>query len=83
VSATFLTSEELEELTGFKANHCQVRWLERHGWRFFLTRKGAPRVARGHFNQRMGCGDRVSRYADDLNHAAATIQPNFAFLDRR
>jgi hypothetical protein len=79
----FLSPAELVTLTGFKARHCQVRWLERNRWRFALTRRQEPRVARDHFNERMGCGGRATGHADAINLAAAAAQPNFAALDRR
>lgn len=83
MNALFLTHSELIELTGFKAAHCQVRWLERHRWRFALTRRSAPRVAREHFNEKMGCGPRSMSSADAANLAAAVEQPNFAAISRR
>lgn len=83
MNCLFLTHAELVELTGFKAPHCQVRWLERHRWRFVLTRRGAPRVAREHFNEKMGCGARASTHAEAVNLAAAVEQPNFAAIGRR
>ena len=83
MSATFLTPAELVDLTGFKARHCQVRWLERNRWRFAMTRRKEPRVARDHFNDRMGCGGRAATHADAVNQAAGAAQPNFAALDRR
>lgn len=83
MSALFLTPEELRDLTGFRAAHCQVRWLERNRWRFAMTRRNEPRVAREHFNERMGCGGRLLSHADTLNLAASTAVPNFAALDRR
>ena len=71
-------------MTGFKATHCQVRWLTRNRWRYALTRRNEPRVARDHFNERMGCGIPTGgSYADAINHAAASEQPNFAALTRR
>ena len=80
----FLTRSELVELTGFKAAHCQARWLTRNRWRFVLTRRNEPRVARDHFNDRMGCADdRGAGLADSINHAALHELPNFAALDRR
>lgn len=80
----FLTRDELVDLTGFKAPHCQARWLSRNRWRYVLTRRNEPRVARDHFNDRMGCGDgSATGQADTINHAAAGEQPNFAALDRR
>ena len=49
-----------------------------------LTKRKEPRVARAHFNDRMGCGDGwAAKQADPINHAAAGEQPNFAALDRR
>lgn len=84
MTTLFLTSDELVDLTGFKAAHCQVRWLTRNRWRFALTRHKQPRVARDHFNDRMGCGDGGSAsHADAMNHAAMGEQPNFAALGRR
>ncbi len=79
----FLTSEELRELTGFRAAHCQVRWLERNRWRFALNRRNEPRVARQYFQERMGCAGGRATFADAINHAAAAAVPNFTALDRR
>jgi hypothetical protein len=80
----FLTRTELVELTGFKAAHCQARWLERNRWRFALTRRNEPRVARDHFNSRMGCSaGKATGRADELNQVAMIEQPNFAALSRR
>ena len=87
MSDLFLTVDELSDLTGFKAPHCQARWLTRNRWRYVLNRRNAPRVARNHFNERMGCGDGSSAgragLADAINQAAAGEQPNFAALERR
>ena len=48
-----------------------------------MTRRREPRVARDHFNERMGCGGRAATHADAVNLAAGAAQPNFAALDRR
>lgn len=79
----FLSREELAELTGFRASHCQARWLAGNRWRYVMTRRNEPRVAREHFNERMGCGGKASGHADAINQAAATEQPNYAALVRR
>ena len=80
----FLTRSELVELTGFKAAHCQARWLTRNRWRFVLTRHNEPRVARDHFNSRMGCSSgKAPGQADEINQAAMLEQPNFGALNRR
>ena len=83
MSDLFLTHQELLDLTGFKAPHCQARWLERHRWRYVMNRHNEPRVAREHFAERMGCGGRVTSHADAINQAAAVAQPNFAAINRR
>ena len=83
VNELFLSVAELTDLTGFRARHCQARWLERNRWRFALDRHNRPRVARDHFDERMGCGGRALAHADTINQAAAGVQPNFAALDRR
>ena len=36
MSDLFLTVDELSDLTGFKAPHCQARWLTRNRWRYVL-----------------------------------------------
>jgi hypothetical protein len=83
MSDLFLTRAELIELTGFKARHAQARWLDGHRWRYVTNSRNEPRVAREHFNERMGCGGRAGTHADAINQAAACVQPNFAALDRR
>lgn len=84
MSDLFLTPAELVDLTGFKAPHCQARWLTRNRWRFVLNRRREPKVARQHFADRMGCSDgTVAGHAALINQAAAGEQPNFAALDRR
>lgn len=84
MSDLFLTHAELVDLTGFKAPHCQARWLTRNRWRFVLNRRKEPKVARQHFSDRMGCGDGSSTsHASLIHQAAAGEQPNFAALDRR
>lgn len=83
-AALFLTPDEMVDLTGFKAPHCQARWLTRNRWRFVLNRRKAPRVARDHFNERMGCTTiTAASHADLANLAAMGEQPNFAALTRR
>jgi hypothetical protein len=90
MSDPFLSHAELVDLTGFKAPHCQARWLTRNRWRFVLNRHNEPKVARRHFTDRMGCGDGGGggggasiSHVHPINQAAAGEQPNFAALDRR
>ena len=80
MSAIFMTPGELAELTGFRAPHCQVRWLDRNRWRYALDRNSRPKVAREYFGERLGV--RASLDVNQVNHAATLEQPNFAALDR-
>lgn len=50
----FLTSDEIQELTGFKATHKQCEWLYDHGYPFDKTRSGRPKVLRSYIEQRLG-----------------------------
>jgi len=49
----FLTAAELVELTGYRRQHEQRRWLIAHRWRFEQNAAGAPRVARAYLERRM------------------------------
>ncbi|MFN7473341.1 MAG: DUF4224 domain-containing protein [Burkholderiales bacterium] len=51
-----LNPDELAELTGTKRSCLQVEWLNRQGWRYVLSRNGAPRVSREYFSLRLGHG---------------------------
>jgi len=81
MSGLFLTSGELEELTGFKSALGQARWLDRNRWRYALTCSKKPRVSRDYFQERVGARSTVA--VAMLNQLAAAEQPNFAALDRR
>ncbi len=80
MSNLFLTAGEIEELTGYKASKQQAGWLERNRWRFVLDRHEKPKVARDHFNDRLGTsrGSQVNQF----NPALALEQPNFEALNR-
>jgi hypothetical protein len=49
----FLTKDELTELTGYRRQHEQVRWLKSRHWKFEQNAAGAPRVARAYLERRM------------------------------
>lgn len=54
--AIFLTSDELETLTGFKTPGRQVGWLRTKGWRFEINGNRRPIVARKYAEKMLGCG---------------------------
>lgn len=82
MNGLFLTHDELVELTGFKQTKGHVRWLEKHRWRFALTRSQQPRVARDYFLDKMGLPRSSSGFTGQVNHAAALEEPDFSALDR-
>jgi hypothetical protein len=64
-----MPQSEIEALTGYARSSAQVRWLQRHGWRFSVNALGQPKVAVAEFNKRMVGG------------RAATQEPNWGALD--
>lgn len=49
-----LTPQELCDLTGSRRAIHQIEWLDQHGWKYVLSRKGEPRVARNFFDYALG-----------------------------
>lgn len=82
MSPLFLSHEELVDLTGFKQTKGHIRWLERHGWRFALTRSMQPRVARDYFLNRMGLPPSRSGYTGRDVASVSMEEPDFSALDR-
>ena len=69
-STLFLTSEEVNTLTGFKTPMRQTDWLRTKGWRFEINGNRRPIVARKYAEKMLGCGS-----TDDTPY-----KPNFAAL---
>ena len=42
----FLTSEELHQVTGYKASYKQIKWLRSNGWSFIVNAANHPIVHR-------------------------------------
>lgn len=53
-SSTFLTHEELKELTGYTMKSKQKAWLDEHGIPCIVNANGAPKVYRPVLEQLMG-----------------------------
>lgn len=49
-----LTTEELTDLTGYKAAKQQIEWLRARGWIFEINRVGRPKVDREYYRGKMG-----------------------------
>ena len=53
-SSTFLTREEIADLTGYQQRQKQMDWLRREGWPFAVGGDGHPRVLREELQRRLG-----------------------------
>lgn len=53
-SSTFLTSEEVQELTDYFRPKEQIQWLAQHGWTFEVSSQGKPKILRQYMQQRLG-----------------------------
>lgn len=53
----FLSAQDLAELTGYQLPAYQVRWLDRHGYAFELSKGGRPKVLRAYVEKRLGLGN--------------------------
>ena len=49
-----LTTAELSDLTGYRRNADQVRWLKDHGWPFEVGGDRRPKVLRAYAERRLG-----------------------------
>lgn len=70
----FLTRDELEELTGYRRPHEQVRWLTKRRWRFEQNAAGAPRVARAYLERRMVGEERSEAPGPPARHNFAALR---------
>lgn len=82
MSDLFLSHDELTELTGFKTPRGHAKWLERHRWRFALTRSQQARVSREYFYDRMGHSRGKTSSTTQGNQAVELVEPDFSALDR-
>lgn len=51
---TFVTRDEMAELTGARTRAGQIRWLRERGWVWEPNAAGWPVVLRAHMESRMG-----------------------------
>jgi len=67
----FLTSQELQRLTGYVRSSAQVRWLRKNGWRFTVNGLKEPVVAVAESERKLVGGERTT-----MQH-----EPNFEALN--
>jgi hypothetical protein len=70
MSALFLTTEELKQLTGYERNADQRRWLTKHGWKFEVSAIGRAIVSRQHAESRLACAPEEPKRNWQPNRAA-------------
>lgn len=61
MTGTFLTADELRELTGSAYRAKQVAWFADRGWTFETTLDGRPVVLRAYAEKRLGLKDTKTR----------------------
>jgi len=59
-TGTFLTEQEIQELTGVKVRQLQTRWLAQRGWPFELDHFNRPVVLRSVMKCKLGIPDKDS-----------------------
>ena len=53
-SGTFLTPDELRELTGSTWRSRQIEWMMDNRWTYVLTRDGRPVILRAYAEKKLG-----------------------------
>lgn len=69
----FLTSDDIEELTGYKNHAKQISWLARNGIKFLISGDGKPKVLQSQIELLIGGTSAPSR---------RKTEPNFERLER-
>jgi hypothetical protein len=65
-SETFLSREEIADLTGYQQRRKQTDWLRREGWPFAVGGDGHPRVLREELQRRLGASEGAKQPAPRL-----------------
>lgn len=55
-ASTFLSRDEVQELTGLRQRRAQTRWLTDRGWRFEVAAGGFVKILRAEMQQKMLSG---------------------------
>ena len=60
----FLSTDEIETLTGYKLQACQKRWFDSRGWRYEQAAGGRPIILRSYAERKMS----------DLSQSTAKVE---------
>jgi len=68
--ATYMTADQLKELTDKEKPSAQIRWLEQNGWVYSVSAMGRPKVLVAYADQRGGLAKGASTtYSEpDFSH---------------
>lgn len=66
----FLTTEQIERLTGRRQAAAQIKWLKAEGWVFTIDADGLPVVATAYADKRMGVVTKPARRMPRLDGLA-------------
>lgn len=61
-----LTPDDLVDLTGYRRQSAQLRWLRAHGWPHAVGGDGAPKVLRSYAERRLSGLDCTPRTEPQL-----------------
>ena len=54
MNSTFLTFEEVQQLTDYFRPKEQIQWLAQRGWTFEVSSQGKPKILRQYMQIRLG-----------------------------
>jgi hypothetical protein len=85
-SQTFLSKDELIELTGYRIASAQIAWLRRNDFVVFENAAGSAKVYRNHFDERArgvvaGINKAQETVSDSSPDQSKAVAPNFAALE--
>ncbi|PTQ89826.1 DUF4224 domain-containing protein [Agitococcus lubricus] len=70
MNSTFLTFEEVQELTDYSRPKEQIQWLSQHGWTFEISSQGKPKILRQYMQQRLGIAQDKKTVSNKPNRKA-------------
>jgi hypothetical protein len=68
MTGLFLSAEERVELTGYRRNADQRKWLTHHGWMFEANAAGVPVISRVYAEGRLGGKAIITSAEPDFSH---------------
>lgn len=70
------TPEEIQRITGRKRTTSQIRWLEKHHWRYAVSFRGEIVIARSHMEAQLN-----PPITHEITHNTGQDAPDWSALD--